>query len=62
MPFETPHLVALRSKHAHLDRTIRDQEHRPWPNHPEIHRMKLEKLRLKEEIDVILSRHRNTLQ
>jgi hypothetical protein len=24
--------------------------------------MKLEKLRLKEEIDVILSRHRNTLQ
>jgi len=55
MPVET-HLAALREKHAALDRMIREEEQRPWPNEQEIKRMKLEKLYVKEQIDGISAR------
>ncbi len=55
MPVET-HLASLREKHASLDRMIRDEEQRPWPNEQDIKRMKLEKLYIKEQIDGIVTR------
>ncbi|WP_207484124.1 YdcH family protein [Arenibaculum pallidiluteum] len=50
MPVET-RLASLRDKHAALDRIIREEEQRPWPNDQEIKRLKLEKLYVKEQID-----------
>jgi hypothetical protein len=45
------HLALLKEKHASLDRLIWDEQQRVWPDAAELKRMKLEKLRIKEEID-----------
>ena len=44
------HVTALRGKHEALDRQISDEESRPFPDTIKIHRLKKEKLRLKEEL------------
>jgi hypothetical protein len=45
------HVSALRTKHAHIDRTLDHEQNRPAPDSMAIKKLKLEKLRLKEEID-----------
>ena len=45
------HVDSLRTKHAHLDRLIADEAHRPMPDQATISRLKREKLKLKEEIE-----------
>ena len=44
------HLAELSEKHKHLERRIEQEQSRPGSSDDEIRRMKLEKLRLKEEI------------
>ena len=54
------HVDSLRTKHAHLDRLIADEAHRPMPDQATISRLKREKLKLKEEIEhvrPIVGRH-----
>ena len=41
---------SLRSKHAHLERQIDDEMHRPLPDQSVLSRLKREKLRLKDEM------------
>jgi len=48
-------LESLKAKHATLERAIDDEEHRPLPDTVQIHTLKREKLRIKDEI-VKLSR------
>ena len=43
-------IVTLRTKHADLDRVLEREQHRPSPDDVTIKKLKLEKLRLKEEI------------
>lgn len=45
------HVIALRSKHADIDRTLGSEQNRPGADTVAIKRLKFEKLRLKEEID-----------
>jgi hypothetical protein len=45
------HVIALRTKHADLDRTLGSEQNRPGADSVAIKKMKFEKLRLKEEID-----------
>jgi hypothetical protein len=45
------HVSALRTKHADLDRTLDHEQSRPAPDSVTIKKLKLEKLRIKEEID-----------
>jgi len=40
----------LRSKHSDIDRVLDHEQHRPAPDVQMIKKLKLEKLRLKEEI------------
>jgi hypothetical protein len=44
------YVESLRSKHAHLERQIDDEMHRPLPDQSTLSRLKREKLRLKDEI------------
>lgn len=44
------HLTELSEKHKHLDRRIEQELSRPGSSDAEITRLKLEKLKLKEEI------------
>jgi len=44
-------IASLRTKHADLDRVLDREQHRPAPDDLAIKKLKLEKLRLKEEID-----------
>jgi uncharacterized protein YdcH (DUF465 family) len=44
------HVDALASKHAALHATITQEEHRPHPDTDLLHRLKKEKLRLKDEL------------
>lgn len=44
-------LDALKERHAILDDQIADEERRPRPNEDHLSQLKLEKLRLKEEIE-----------
>jgi hypothetical protein len=46
-----PRLRALEERHAVLERQIADEDNRPRPDEDEIHRLKREKLRLKEEME-----------
>jgi len=41
---------ALESKHAALHALIDEEEHRPHPDEDLLHRLKKEKLRLKDEL------------
>jgi hypothetical protein len=43
-------VFALRSKHADLDRVLVHEQHRLAPDDQMIKKLKLEKLKLKEEI------------
>jgi hypothetical protein len=49
------HVSALRTKHADLDRTLGYEQNRPAPDSMTIKKLKLEKLRIKEEIDRLAS-------
>jgi hypothetical protein len=45
------HLDALKERHASLETRILDEDHRPRPDSEALMRLKLEKLRLKDEIE-----------
>ncbi|MEO6359602.1 MAG: YdcH family protein [Sphingomicrobium sp.] len=47
---ENGHVEALASKHAALQSRIDQEEHRPHPDENLLHRLKKEKLRLKDEL------------
>jgi hypothetical protein len=44
-------LDALKERHASLETRIFDEDHRPSPDAQALTRLKLEKLRLKEEME-----------
>ncbi|MBB2163675.1 YdcH family protein [Gluconacetobacter sp. 1b LMG 1731] len=46
-----PRLRSLRLRHARLDDRIFDEDHRPSPDLSVLRRLKVEKLRIKEEIE-----------
>jgi hypothetical protein len=46
-------LDALKERHASLENRIFDEDHRPQPDTDALMRLKLEKLRLKEEMERI---------
>jgi hypothetical protein len=50
MPTEA-RLSTLETRHAALERRIDDEGQRPAPDAGELHRLKIEKLRLKEEME-----------
>ena len=52
------HLAELTEKHKSLERRINQEQSRPGSSDQEIRRLKLEKLRLKEEISKLESHHR----
>jgi hypothetical protein len=45
------HIDVLKERHASLDTRIHEEDRRPRPDDGEIFRLKLEKLRLKEEME-----------
>lgn len=47
----TSRLDALKERHASLEMRISDEDHRPRPDSDALTRMKIEKLRLKEEME-----------
>ena len=47
---EKAQVDALASKHAALHAMIDEEEHRPHPNEDLLHRLKKEKLKLKDEL------------
>ena len=44
-------IESLMDKHASLESLITSEDHRPQPNTMELTRLKLEKLRVKEEME-----------
>ncbi len=44
-------IESLKTRHASLESRITDEDHRPRPDPDALARLKLEKLRLKEEMD-----------
>jgi hypothetical protein len=44
------HVSALEAKHAGLEAQIIEEEQRPMPDTTTLHRLKKEKLKIKEEI------------
>ncbi len=44
-------IESLKTRHASLESRIIDEDHRPRPDSEALARLKLEKLRLKEEMD-----------
>lgn len=48
---EGPRLRSLEERHAALERQIGEEDARPKPDETSLTRLKLEKLRLKEEIE-----------
>ena len=44
-------IESLRSKHAHLEQRLHEEEIRPHPDEALIHRLKKEKLEIKDEIE-----------
>jgi len=48
-------LESLKERHATLDARISDEDHRPAPNNDVMFRMKVEKLRVKEEMERLRS-------
>ena len=45
------HIEALKGRHALLETRILDEDSRPRPDSETLNRLKLEKLRLKEEME-----------
>jgi len=52
------HLAELSEKHRSLERKIAQEQSRPGSSDQEIRRMKLEKLRIKEEISKLETEER----
>ena len=50
---DTPHLSALQSKHAGIERQLADEMARPSPNEIVVMELKRRKLRIKEELSEI---------
>jgi len=50
-------IETLKDRHASLEVRIADEDHRPQPNGPTLSRLKVEKLRLKEEMERLRSQH-----
>lgn len=50
-------LESLKTRHAGIDSRIFDEDHRPRPDSEALSRLKLEKLRLKEEMDRLRTAH-----
>lgn len=46
-------IVSLQGKHASLDREIVEENQRPHPDDTRLHELKREKLRIKDEINVM---------
>jgi hypothetical protein len=46
-----PRLRSLEDRHAMLEQQLFEEDTRPRPDDTELHRLKREKLRLKEEIE-----------
>ena len=44
-------IETLKGRHASLELRIADEDHRPRPNGDALQRLKVEKLRLKEELE-----------
>ena len=44
-------IESLSSRHASLEMKISDEDHRPRPDESALSRLKLEKLRVKEEME-----------
>ena len=51
MMVQSPRLKTLQDRHADLERQIVQEDARPRPDSSELSRLKIEKLRLKEEIE-----------
>lgn len=49
-------LDALKERHASLETRISDEDHRPQPDAEALMRLKIEKLRLKEEMEKLRTR------
>lgn len=49
---------SLKAKHASLQTMIADEDHRPRPDQDQLVRWKVEKLRLKEEMEKLGTRAR----
>ena len=49
-PMDKAAVEELESKHAALHALIEEEEHRPHPDEDLLHRLKKEKLRLKDEL------------
>ncbi len=49
-------IESLKDRHASLENRIADEDHRPRPDPDALAKLKLEKLRLKEEMDRLQSR------
>ncbi|HEX2795095.1 DUF465 domain-containing protein [Croceicoccus sp. BE223] len=47
---ESTHITALQTKHAGLDRQLRDEQARPVPDSAKIQWLKRAKLKIKEEL------------
>lgn len=54
MPFN-PRLEALKDRHEYLEGRIFDEDHRPRPDSDALTRLKVEKLRVKEEMERLKS-------
>ncbi len=50
------HFDALKDRHASLETRIEDEDHRPRPDSQILTRLKVEKLRVKEELERIRTR------
>ncbi|HVZ07437.1 YdcH family protein [Rhodopila sp.] len=48
---DSPRLAALKERHDMLEGRIFDEDHRPRPDSDALTRLKLEKLRVKEEME-----------
>ncbi len=51
MTVQSPRLKTLEDRHAALERQIVQEDARPRPDSAELSRLKIEKLRLKEEME-----------
>jgi hypothetical protein len=51
------HIEVLKERHASLDSRILEEDRRPKPDDGTLARLKLEKLRLKEEMERLRAQH-----
>jgi len=50
-------MESLKARHAELEKQIEEETKRPLPNDQQIASLKREKLKLKEELGALTSRH-----